>query len=130
MRGASPLYRLAGVALTTIAGIAEGTALVLLRAIGTARHRGPSVQHCCRWLGLCPPHTIAGGKVWSRRVRPGAHRVAVALRLAARTVQHARTALGAFSRRMRRHLGAPQAITATAHKRARLVYSQYKPGSA
>jgi len=55
-------------------------------------------------------------------VRPGAHRVAVALRLAARTVQQARTALGAFSRRMRSRLGAPKAIPATAHKLARLVY--------
>ena len=93
-------------------------------------HRWPSVQHFCRWLGLCPQHTISGGKVLSRRVRPGAHRVAVALRLAARTVQHARTALGAFYRRMRRRLGAPKAITATAHKLARLVYSLLKHGSA
>jgi len=63
-------------------------------------------------------------------VRPGAHRVAVALRLAARTVQQARTALGAFYRRMRSRLGAPKAITATAHKLARLVYSLLKHGSA
>jgi hypothetical protein len=114
---------MAGVDLTTIAGIAEGTARVILSEIGTDRPRWPSVQHGCRWLGRCPQHTVAGGKVRSRRVRPGAHRVAVALRLAARTVQHARTARGAFYRRMRRRLGAPQAITATAHKLARLVYS-------
>jgi hypothetical protein len=63
-------------------------------------------------------------------VRPGAHRVAVALRLAARTVHHARTALGAFYRRLRSRLGAPKAITATAHKLARLVYSLFKHGSA
>jgi hypothetical protein len=56
--------------------------------------------------------------------------VAVALRLAARTVQQARTALGAFYRRMRSRLGAPKAITATAHKLARLVYSLLKHGSA
>lgn len=121
---------MAGVALTMIEGIEEGTALVILSEIGTDMHRWPSVQHCWSWLGLCPQPTISGGKVLSRRVRPGAHRVAVALRLAARTVQHARTALGAFSRRMRRRLGAPKAITATAHKLARLVYSLFKHGSA
>src|SRR4029450_3722357 len=82
------------------------------------------------WLGLCPQHKISGGKVLSRRVRPGAHRVAVALRPAARTVQHARTALGAFYRRMRSRLGAPKALTATAHQLARLVYSLFKQGSA
>jgi hypothetical protein len=63
-------------------------------------------------------------------VRPGAQRVALALRLAARTVHHARTALGACFRRRRSRLGAPKAITATAHKLARLVSSLLKHGSA
>jgi len=120
---APPLSRLAGVDLTTIEGLEEGTAWVILAEIGTDRSRWPSVKHCCSWLGLSPQHKIAGGKVLSRQVRPGAHRVAVALRLAARTVQQARTALGAFYRRLRSRLGAPKAITATAHKLARLVYS-------
>jgi len=126
----TPLYRLAGVDLTTIEGIEEGTALVILSEIGTDMSRWPSVKHFCSWLGLAPQHKISGGKVLSRRVRPGAQRVAVALRLAARTVQHAHTALGAFYRRMRSRLGAPKAITATAHKLARLVYSLLKHGSA
>ncbi len=118
-----PLSRLAGVALTTIEGMAEGTALVLLSEIGTARRRWPRVKPLCSWLGLSPPHKIAGGKGRSPRVRPGAQRVAVALRLAARTVHKARTALGAFFRRLRSRLGAPKAITATAHTRARLGYT-------
>jgi transposase len=126
----TPLYRLAGVDLTTIEGIEEGTALVILAEIGTDMSRWPSVKHFCSWLGLAPQHKISGGKGLARHVRPGAHRVALALRLAARTVQHARTALGAFSRRMRSRLGAPKAITATAHKLARLVYSLLKHGSA
>jgi transposase len=126
----TPLYRLAGVDLTTIEGIEEGTALVILSEIGTDMSRWPSVKHFCSWLGLSPQHKISGGKVLSRHVRPGAHRVAVAMRLAARTVQQARTALGAFYRRMRSRLGAPKAITATAHKLARLVYSLLKHGSA
>ena len=126
----TPLYRLAGVDLTTIEGIEEGTALVILSEIGTDMSRWPSVKHLCSCLGLSPQHKISGGKVLSRHVRPGAHRVAVAMRLAARTVQQARTALGAFYRRMRSRLGAPKAITATAHKLARLVYSLLQHGSA
>jgi hypothetical protein len=126
----TPLYRLAGVDLTTIEGIEEGTALVILSEIGTDMSRWPSVKHFCSWLGLSPQHKISGGKVLSRRVRPGAQRVAVALRLAARTVHKARTALGAFFRRLRSRLGAPKAITATAHKLARLVYTLLKHGSA
>ncbi len=116
----TPLYRMAGVDLTTIEGIEENTALILLSEIGTDMHRWPSVKHFCSWLGLCPQHQISGGKVLSRRVRPGAHRVTVALRLAARSLHHSQSALGAFFRRMKARLGTPKAITATAHKLARL----------
>jgi len=126
----TPLSRLAGVDLTTIEGIEENTALILLSEIGTDMHRWPSVKHFCRWLGLCPQHKISGGKVLSRRVRPGAHRVTVALRLAARRLHHSQSALGAFFRRMQVRLGTPKAITATAHKLARLVYSLWQHGSA
>jgi transposase len=126
----TPLYRLAGVDLTTIEGIEENTALIILSEIGTDMHRWPSVKHFCSWLGLCPQHKISGGKVLSRRVRPGAHRVTVALRLAARSLHHSQSAFGAFFRRMKARLGTPKAITATAHKLARLVYSLLKHGTA
>ncbi len=55
----------------------------------------------------------------SRRVRS---RVAIALRLAARSLHHAKDYMGEFFRRICRKLGKPQAITATAHKLARIVY--------
>src|SRR6266702_5746018 len=126
----TPLYHMAGVDLTTIEGIEENTALILLSEIGTDMHRWPSVKHFCSWLGLCPQHQISGGKVLSRRVRPGAHRVTVARRLAARSLHHSQSALGAFFRRMTARLGTPKAITATAHKLARLVSHLLTPGSA
>lgn len=112
---------MAGVARRAMAGSEAGPAWGILSAMGTDMHRWPRVQHCCRWLGLWPQHQIAGGKGLARRVRPGAHRVPVALRLAARTLPHSPSALGAFVRRMQAHLGTPKAITATAHKLARLV---------
>jgi transposase len=126
----TPLYRMAGVDLTALEGIEEETALVILSEIGTDMSRWPSVKHFCSWLGLAPCHKVSGGKVLSRRVRPGAHRVAVALRLAAGSVHHSYSALGAFFRRLRARLGAPKAITATAHKLARLIYSLLKHGTA
>jgi hypothetical protein len=55
----------------------------------------------------------------SRRVRS---RVAIALRLAARSLHHAKDYMGEFFRRICRKLGKSQAITATAHKHARIVY--------
>jgi transposase len=100
------LYRMAGVDLTLLEGIEERTALVILSEIGTAMTRRPSVKHFCSWLG--PQHKIAGGKVLARRVCLRAHRVTVARRLAARSLHHWQTALGAFFRRMQARLGPPR----------------------
>ena len=66
----------------------------------------------------------------SRRVRPGAPRVTVARRLAARRLHHSQSALGAFLRRMKARRGTPKAITATAHTLARLVAHLLTHGSA
>jgi len=74
------------------------------------------------WLGLCPEKKINGGKVLftkSRRVRS---RVATALHIGAQSLHHAKDYLGEFFRRITRKLGKPQAITATAHKLARIVF--------
>ena len=53
---------------------------------------------------------------------------ALALRLAANALHRSDSALGAFLRRKKAHLGAPKAITATAHKLARLIYSMLRYG--
>jgi hypothetical protein len=50
--------------------------------------------------------------------------------LAARALEHSQSALGAYFRRLKSRLGAPKAITAAAHKLARLVYSLLKHGQA
>jgi transposase len=123
-----PLFRVAGVDLTTIEGIDENTALVLLSEVGTDMSRWPTEKHFAAWLGLCPQHKISGGKVLARKVRPSANRAATALRLAAPWLHHSHSALGAFLRRLKARLGAPKAITATAHKLARLVYRLLKHG--
>jgi transposase len=124
------LYCWCGVDLTAIEGIEETTALVLLSEIGTDMSRWPSVKHFCSWLGLCPQHKISGGKILSRRIRRGASRAKRALRLGARSLHHSQSALGAFFRRMKSRYGSAAAITAAAHKLARLVYSLLKHGAA
>ena len=45
-----------------------------------------------------------------------------ALRMAAQSLHHSKSALGDFYRRMRAKLGAPKAITAAAHKLARIIF--------
>jgi transposase len=126
----TPLYRMAGVDLTTIEGIEESTALVILSEIGTDMSHWSSAKKFCSWLGLAPQHQISGGKILSRHVRPGSSHATVALRLAARSLHHSQSALGAFFRRIKARRGTPKAIVATAHKLARLIYSLLKHGSA
>ena len=46
--------------------------------------------------------------------------------MAAQSLSHSKSALGGFYRTMRARLGAPEAITATAHKLARIIYSMLK----
>jgi hypothetical protein len=125
-----PLHRLSGVALTQIEGLDETTSLVILSESGLDMRRWPTVKHFTSWLGLCPHHRVSGGKVLSRRTKPCANRAATALRLAAACVHHSQSALGAFFRRMKARMGAPKAITATAHKLARLIDTMLKYGTA
>ena len=122
------LYRCAGVDLTAIEGIGVLTAQVVISEIGLDMGRWPTEKHFSSWLGLCPDHRISGGKVLSRHTRHVLNPVADALRMAATTLQNSKTALGAFYRRMRGRLGAASAITATAHKLARIIYRLLKHG--
>jgi transposase len=72
---------------------------------------------------------ISGGKRLSGKTKPVVNRAAMALRMAAGSLYKPHCALGAYYRRMKARLGAPKAITATAHKLARLVYSMLKHGT-
>ena len=72
---------------------------------------------------------MSGGKVQSSKTKPTANRAAAALRLAAASRYRSRSALGAYLRRMTARLGKPAAITATAHKLARLIYSMLRYGT-
>src|SRR5438067_9820563 len=124
------LAAMTGVDLTQIDGIDALTALKVISEIGLDMTRWPTGKHFASWLGLCPGNKLSGGKRYRMRSKPTANRAASALRLAAQGLVHSHSALGAYYRRMRARLGAPKAITATAHKLARLVYSLLKHGSA
>ena len=60
----------------------------------------------------------------------GKNRAAGALRLAAWSLMRSHSYLGAYLRRQRARLGAPKAITATAHKLARILYNLMRHGIA
>jgi transposase len=117
------LFRWAGVDLTRIGGIDVSTALKVLAELGADLSKFKTDKHFASWLGLCPGTRITGGKRISGNTKRIANRVAQALKLAAQGLHRSQCALGAYYRRMAARLGAGKAITATAHKLARLVYA-------
>ncbi|WP_041740084.1 IS110 family transposase [Calothrix sp. PCC 6303] len=124
----SHLYRISGVDFTAIDGFGVLTVQTLLSEVGLDPGRFPTVKHFTSWLGLCPGSRISGGKVLSSKTRKVVNRAATALRVAAQSLASSKSAAGAFYRRKKAQLGAPKAITATAHKLARIFYHMWKHG--
>lgn len=122
------LHRISGVDLTRIDGIDVGVAQTVISEVGLDMSRWNTEAHFASWLGLCPDNRITGGKVIRKGTRHVVNRAATALRLAATTLLRSQSYLGAQYRRLRARLGAPKAITAMAHKLARLVYRMLKWG--
>ena len=116
-------YRLFGVDVTEIPGLG-GNALTLFSELGRDMSRWGGADEFVSWLALCPDNDKTGGKVVWRGVRPGVkNRAGQLFRTAANALHHSATPLGQFLRRMKARLGAPGAITATAHKIARIFYA-------
>jgi hypothetical protein len=122
------LHRISGVDLTRIDGIDVGVAQTVISEVGLDMTRWNTEAHFASWLGLCPDNRITGGKVIRQGTRHVINRAATSLRLAATTLLRSQSYLGAQYRRLRARLGAPKAITAMAHKLARLVYRMLKWG--
>lgn len=122
----SSLERILQVNLTDVPGLDVSGIIKIVSEIGTDMSKWPSAKHFASWLGLCPGNKISGGKILSGRTKPSANRAAQALRLAANVLYHSKTALGAYFRRMRARLGAPKAITAAAHKLAKIIYTMLR----
>jgi transposase len=111
-----------GIDLTRINGLGLTAAMKILTEIGPDLSRFASVKHFCSWLGLCPGTKISGGKVLSAKTKRSNNRVRQALKMAAMSLAHSESALGAFYRRMCARMDKPSANTAVAHKLARMVY--------
>lgn len=115
-------YRILGVDLTQVPGISSLIVHTILTEVGPDFSKFRSASAFASWLGLCPDNDISGGKILWVGTRKVNNRAAKAFRLAAHTLHHSHSALGGHYRRMRAKLGSPQAITATAHKLARITY--------
>lgn len=133
-RGEEPmrraLYRMSGVDLTTIDAIGVETVQVVLTEYGPDLSRFPTEKHFVSHVTLAPHQAISGGKPVKKKNKRGSAsgRVAAALRIAALSLRHSQTALGAYYRQIARRLGADVAVFATARKLAILIYRMLRWG--
>jgi transposase len=116
------LARIVGVDLVGVMGLSASSAQTIITEVGTDMTRFPTVKHFCSWLGLAPHNDISGGKVLRSRTMKVRSRANQAFRQAAESVARSQSSFGRYFRAMRARLGPEQAIIATAHKIARVVY--------
>lgn len=126
-RGQQPLrealYRISGVDLTGIDAIGVETVQVVLSEYGPDLSKFASEKQFVQHVTLAPHKPMSGGKAVKKRKRGSAStRVAAALRMAALSLRHSQTALGAYYRQIARRLDGDVAVFATARKLATLIY--------
>jgi transposase len=123
------LWRLTGVDITRIDGIATETALIVVTEIGLDLSTFPSEQNFVSWLRLSPKYGVSAGKPLKKKNKGmGATRISIALRMAAQSLRNSKTALGAYFRRISRRKDYSVAVFATARKLATLVFRMLRYG--
>ncbi len=119
------IARVVRVDLVAVMGLSAVTVQTIISEISTDMARFPTVKHFCSWVGLAPHNDISGGKVLRSRTMKVRNRANQAFRQAAQSVAQSHSSFGAYYRAMRARLGPRQAIVATAHKIARVVYHRF-----
>jgi transposase len=122
------LFKMCGVDLTRINGIDVSTAMTIISEVGTDMSRFPSDKHFASWLGLCPGTNISGGKRLGAASKRSANRATQALKQAAAALRTSQSALGAYFRTLCGRMDKAKAVTAAAHKLARLIYAMLTKG--
>ena len=116
------LLRILGVDIVEVTGISESIAQTVISEIGTDMSRFPSSKHFCSWLHLAPHNDISGGKVLRSRILKARIPAGQALRQAAQSCVRSHSVFGAYYRARSARSSSEQAIVATAHKIARVLY--------
>ena len=113
------LFLKSGVDLTGIDAIGVETVQVVLSEYGPDLSRFPTQKQFVSQVTLAPHKPTSAGKPVKKKKRNSAStRVAAALRMAASSLRHSESALGAYYRQMARRIGRDVAVFATARKLA------------
>ena len=115
--------------LTTIPGVDELSACVILAEIGRDMTRFPTAGHLISWAGLCPRNDESAGKRRSTRMRKGAAWLKTTLiQCAAAAVRKKASYLQAQFHRLRARRGAKKAMGAVAASILTAAYEMLKSG--
>lgn len=109
--------------LSQIPGLGDSTILELISEIGTDMSKWKSDKHFAAWLNLAPNSKISGGKILSSKQMKKKNKAGQILKQAASTIANSKGPLGDYYRKKRSMLGGKGAVTATAHKLARTIYT-------
>lgn len=124
-----------GVDLFAIEGINQNTVLTLMAEVGTDITKFRSSKAFASWLHICPNEKVTGGKVISSRTKRGSNPLSQVLKSAGNAIGNMKTGghLLQFFKKVAYKNGRKEAITATAHKLAVIIYNMltkfeaYKP---
>ena len=116
-------FRAAVSLLTTMPGLSDTAARVLVAEIGTDMTRFPSAAHLVSWAGLCPRLDESAGKRRSTRIRQGAPWLKTTLVSAAWAATRKKDSyLRAQFLRIKSRRGAKKAILAVANSMLTAAY--------
>ena len=123
-------FRTAVQLLTTIPGINELSACVILAEIGRDMGRFPTAGHLISWAGLCPKNDESAGKRRSTRMRKGAPWLKTTLVQCAWAAARKKASyLQTQFHRLRARRGAKKAIAAVAASILTAAYHMLKHGT-
>ena len=116
--------------LTSMPGIAELSARMLLAEIGTDMSRFPTAAHLVSWAGLCPKNDESAGKRRSTRMRKGAAWLKTTLIQSAwSAIKTKGSYLQALYHRLRARRGAKKAIGAVAASMLTSIWHMIRNGT-
>lgn len=116
--------------LTTIPGVSETVAHVIVAEVGLDMSRFASASNLISWAGLCPKMDESAGKRRSTRIRKGAPWLKTTLITAAWAAARKKTGyLRAQFGRLKARRGAKKAIVAVAASMLQAIYYMLRDGS-
>jgi transposase len=123
-------FRAAIQLLTSIPGISELAAIIILSEIGTDMSRFATAGHLLSWAGLCPKNDESAGKRRSNRLRKGAPWLKITLVQCAWAASRKKASyLQAQFHRLRARRGAKKAICAVMASILTSIYHMLKDGT-